>query len=205
MSIPIQIPGLNEYIQEIPEGNIILFQGGINPISSIFVKTLAFSAYKEGRKINYITSKTEEEVEEQLDFFLKGDVSFTIAAERSHRHWGEYVEEDTVTIFDSFSYLVLDHPLAEVRRILEELLRLCKQKNATIFLTTEQGMLDEKVDTTVCHLVDCIVLFLSRDTEKGVRRYMRIPKWVFGQSFEDNIYYPFDGKHILIDLRSRVG
>jgi KaiC/GvpD/RAD55 family RecA-like ATPase len=65
-------------------------------------------------------------------------------------------------------------------------------------------MLQEQVEVTCAHLADGIMKFLTMDTTKGIRRYIRIPKWMHGKSFDENIYYHFDGREILVDLRSRV-
>ena len=109
-----------------------------------------------------------------------------------------------MTVIDSFSYLNIERPLIEVRRVLEEFLKLCKQKDAIVLLTSERGMLTEQVDVTCAHLSDGIFTFLSKDTDQRIRRFIRIPKWMDGQAFDENIYYNYNGKEIKVDLRTRV-
>jgi archaellum biogenesis ATPase FlaH len=203
MGIPIVIPGLSEFIKEIPDGNTILVEGNIDPIKTIFVQQLAGIAKQKSRNVNYITSRAKEEVIEQISYY-NGTVDFPVIEERSHRHWKNYLGKDGVLILDSFSYLILEKTLPEVRTILEELDSVCKQQNAIIFLTVEEGMLDEKVHITVGHLADGIFRFMSRDTSKGIARFIRIPKWLNRKSFDENIYYTFDGKKLNVDLRARV-
>jgi archaellum biogenesis ATPase FlaH len=203
MGLAITIPGLDEFVKEIPEGNVILIQGDTNPIKSIFAQKLAGSARKKGRNVNYISSRAGEEVKEQISYY-NGNIDFQIIEERSSHHWKNYIKENTLTIIDSFSYLILNKNLNEVQVIMEELDKLCKQRNNILLLTMEEGMLDEKVNITVAHLADGIFCFLYRDTKQGVARFIRIPKWMNRESFDDNIYYSFDGKNINVDLRARV-
>jgi archaellum biogenesis ATPase FlaH len=204
MGIPVTITGLNQFIEEIPEGNLILVESSIDPIATIFVQQLGVIAQKNGHQVTYITSRTKEEVLEQIIFYQDEPADICVIEERSHRRWKDYVTEKSVLILDSFSYLILDVPLMEIRNILEEFLKLCQQLNAIVIITMERGMLDSKVEIATGHLADGILLFLSKDTSKGIARFIRIQKWIKGQSFDENIYYTFDGKKINVDLRSRV-
>ena len=204
MGIPITIPGLTEFITEIPKGTLVLVEGSIDPITTLFVQQIATVAVHEDKKVNYITSRAMEEVRDQVQYFQDNGAEFSIVEERSHRHWQDYIVDHGVTIIDSFSYLNIERSLSDVRRVLEEFLKRCKQHHAIVFLTLEQGMLSEQVEVTCAHLADGIFKFLTMDTSKGIRRYIRIPKWMHGKSFDENIYYHFDGKNISVDLRARV-
>lgn len=204
MGIPIKIAGMSGFIQKIPFGNLVLIEGSIDPITSIFVQTLSTIAVQEGIPVRFITSRAEEEVRDQIKLFQDECIDFPIIAERSHRHWQNYIIDKGLTVIDSFSYLNIERPLDDVRRVLEEFLKLCKEKKAILLLTTEKGMLSEQAEVTCSHLADGIFCFLTRDTDKGIRRYIRVPKWMSGQSFDENIYYHFDGREIKIDLRARV-
>ncbi len=203
MGIPITIPGLSEFIKEIPNGNTLLIEGSMEPIKTIFVYSLLTQAEKSGIDVHYISSRAKEEVIEQMQSF-NGKVNFPIIEERSSRHWKDHLKRDSVLVIDSFSYLILDDSLRDVRNILEDLDSFCKQKNAIVILVVEEGMLDEQINITTKHLADGIIRFMSKDTSKGVARFIRIPKWMNIKSFDDNIFYNFDGKKILVDLRARV-
>jgi archaellum biogenesis ATPase FlaH len=204
MGIPITITGLNQFIQEIPQGNLILVESSIDPIATIFVQQLGVIAKKNGLQVTYITSRTKKEVCEQIVYYQDEPVDICVTEERSHRHWKDFITENSVLILDSFSYLILDEPLHEVQHILEEFLKLCQQANSIVIITMELGMLDSKVEIASSFLSDGILKFLSKDTNKGILRFIRIQKWMKGQTFDENIYYTFDGKKINVDLRSRV-
>ncbi|MEM4258155.1 MAG: hypothetical protein QXL17_03265 [Candidatus Thermoplasmatota archaeon] len=203
MGIPISIPGLDQFIHEIPKGNIIVIQGTIDPIKTIFTQILAGFAQKQKKEVIYISSRAKEEICAELLEYT-GSSHFQVVEERSHQHWKDFVKKDVVLIIDSFSYLVLDKSLSEVRMILEELDSLCKQNNTILLLTLEYGMLDEKVQITIGHLADGIIQFLTKETSSGIARFIRISKWMNRNSFTTNIYYTFDGTRINVDLRARV-
>jgi len=203
MGIPITIPGLTSIIPEIPDGNVILIEGDINPIKSIFAQLLAGAAHNHGKEVFFITSRAEEEIKDQLQRYI-GSSSFQIIKERSSHHWKNFIKKNNITIIDSFSYLILNKTLTEVQTIMEELDTICKQENAILLLTMEYGMLDEKVRVTASHIADGIFHFMQHDTKKGVAWFIRIPKWLNKTSFEQNIYYDFDGIRINVDLRTRV-
>jgi archaellum biogenesis ATPase FlaH len=203
MGLPINIVGLNEFIKDIIFGSIILVEGNIEPIKSIFVQNLGIHAQQNNYDVNFISSRAKEEIIEQVSYLNK-EIDFNVIEERSSRHWKDFLKKKSILIIDSFSYLVLEDSIIDVRNILEELDSLCKKKSAIIILTVEHGMLDEKVRITVGHLADGIIQFLSRDTTDGVARFIRIPKWVNRKSFDENIFYQFDGKRINVDLRARV-
>ncbi len=204
MGIPIHITGLNEFIPEIPDGTMILVEGSIDPIASIFVQQLANVATDHKDLVTYITSRTKEEVLEMVRFHNKNPPSFTVVEDPSYLHWTDYLKLNSMLIIDSFSYLVLDKSMLEVRQILQDFLRMSRQQEAVVLITMEQGMLDPKIEVTIAHLADGIFHFLTRDTSVGVAHLIRIPKWVTGNSFDDNIYYKFDGRRINVDLRARV-
>lgn len=203
MGITINVVGLTEFIKEIPDGNIILIEGSIEPIKTIFVQILAIQASTKGYEVNYITSRAKEEIIEQISH-LTSEVNLNVIEERSSRHWKDFIKENSVLIIDSFSYLILDDSIGEVRSTLEEMDSCCKKMNAIILLTIENGMLDKKVHTAVGHLADGLIQFLSRETSDRVARYIRIPKWLNRKSFDEHIFYQFDGKRINIDLRARI-
>jgi archaellum biogenesis ATPase FlaH len=204
MGVPIQITGLNEFIHDIPDGNLILVEGSIDPIVTVFVQQLAHVATDHKDEVTYITSRTKEEVVEMVRFHNKTPPLFTVVEDPSYLHWKDHLKVNSMLVIDSFSYLILDKSLFEVRQILEDFLRMSRQQEAIVVITMEQGMLDPKIEVTIAHLADGIFHFLTKDTTVGVAHFIQIPKWVTGTSFDENIYYTFDGQRINVDLRSRV-
>lgn len=204
MGITIEIPGLKQAIPEIPDGSLILIEGQLDPIKTFFVLYLGCNAHKAGRKVVFVTSKHESEVEQQLCHYNLGKNGFEIIHERSARHWFDLIEENSILIIDSFSYLMLDKSLYEFRDNLEDLRKKCKQNNAIVLMTTVDGMLEDKQEVTVGYLVDGIFRFLTKETSVGISRFIRIPKWMGRVAYDTDIHYSFDGKSMKVDMRSRV-
>lgn len=199
MGIKLNIEGLNNIIHEVPDSSLIVVEGGIDTVSTIFVQYIAELCVKENKTISYVTSKTQKKVINECNG------NYPIIEEHSHMHWKKYIKKDSILIIDSFSYLILEKSLTEVRLILEDFLNLCKQLNAIVILTIERDMLERQTEITVMHMSDGIIRFLSRDTTEGLSRFIRIPKWN-DFSFDDNVYYTLDSrnKEINIDMRERV-
>jgi archaellum biogenesis ATPase FlaH len=205
MGIPVTITGLKELISEIPEGNLILAVSSTSPVNTIFVQKISVQAVKYGNPVTYITSRTAQEVHEQIVYYQNESAhGLRVVEERSPMRWKDYIEKQSLLVIDSFSYLVLDMTLTEVRVILEEFLHDCQDRNAVVLLTMEEGMLDRRTEISTAYLADGIFQFLNKETSKGVAHFIRIPKWMKAQSFNDNINYTFEDKSIKVDLRSRV-
>ncbi|MBD3263351.1 hypothetical protein GF374_03150 [Candidatus Woesearchaeota archaeon] len=204
MGIPVNIVGLNKFIKEIPDGNIILLEGKIDPVKTFFVEHIGCTAVKNGRDVVYIASRVIDEIKEELFEYNSDTKSFNIIEERSSRHWKDYIKNNSLLIVDSFSYLMLDKSLYEFRDNLEDLRQVIKEKNSIVLLTVEEGMLDEKAEVTAKYLADGIIIFKKKETSKGISRYVIIPKWKNNMAFNDNIYYDFDGCNMKVDMRSRV-
>ncbi len=204
MGIPINVAGLEKIIKEIPEGNIILIEGKIDPVKTFFVQNIGCSSIKIGRDVVYITSRVINEIKKELIDYDSDTKFFKIIEERSSRHWNDYIKNNSLLIIDSFSYLMLEKSLHEFRENLEDLRQVAKDKNSIVILTVEDGMLDEKAEITAKYLSDGIVIFKKKETSKGISRYFIIPKWSNNMAFNDNIYYDFDGMSMKVDMRSRV-
>lgn len=204
MGIPIHITGLNEFIPDIPDGNMILVEGSIDPIVTVFVQQLAHVAADHKDQVTYITSRAKEEVVGMVRFHNKNPPRFTVVEDPSSIHWKDHIKLNSVLVIDSFSYLILEKSMLEVRQILEDFVRMSRQLEAVVIITMEQGMLDPKIEVTIAHLADGIFHFLTKDTSVGVGHFIRIPKWVTGTSFDENIHYTYDGRRINVDLRARV-
>lgn len=205
MGIPIAITGLRDIISEIPEGNLIVAVSSISPVSTVFAQKIAVVASQHGYPTTYVTSRTAQEVREQILYYQNESApEVRIVEERSPMRWKDYINEHSLLVINSFSYLVLELSIGEVRIILEEFLHYCQERNAVVFLTMEDGMLDRKIEIATSHLADGIFQFMLKETSKGVAQFIRIPKWMKAQSFNDNINYTFEDKGIKVDLRSRV-
>ena len=203
MDIPIDIPGLNQFIPSIPNGSIILVKGTSDSVKTYFVQYLSNRAQRAGGRVIYVSSRGREEVLDQFKRFFN-DGAVDVNEERSPMKWVNQVTKGSVLIVDSFSYLMLDKDIHILRTILEEMRRLAKQRGGVVILTVDDGMFDQLHESILTHLVDGIIDFMLKETSEGVRRFMRIARWTDGRTFDGNVYYTFDEQRINVDLRYRV-
>jgi archaellum biogenesis ATPase FlaH len=204
MGLSINIPGLGDFIKEIPDKNLILIEGEMDNIKTFFVQKIGYNATKIGKNITYITSNDREELQHQLcQYKFKLD-KVTILNGNSLSHIRKYITKNSVLIIDSFSYLTLEQELSQFKDILEDIRKMCKKENAIIFLTIETGMLPHRMEKILAHVTDGIIQFKTKESSKGIVRFIRIPKWANGNIIDSNIYYTFNKREINIDLRSRV-
>jgi archaellum biogenesis ATPase FlaH len=204
MGLSINIPGLGDFIKEIPDKNLILVEGEMDNIKTFFVQKIGYNGTKNGKKITYITSRDKDEVYHQLcQYHFKPDKA-SILNGNSLSHIKEHITKNSVLIIDSFSYLTLEQESSQFKEIIENIRKMCKKENAIIFLTIETGMLPQKMEKILAHVTDGIIQFKTKESSKGIVRFIRIPKWANGNIIDSNIYYTFNNREINIDLRSRV-
>jgi KaiC/GvpD/RAD55 family RecA-like ATPase len=208
VNIPIEIPGLDTIVPELEEGRLLVVESGADSAKSYFVRRLSLSAGRVGVPVTFVTSRDETEVRALLA--AEGDPGTLPEG------WVRIMERDGIDSFeefepsggcltvDSFSYLTLNLPPAELASSLRRLRTACRTHQMTAILATDRGMLDPRSEAVVTHLSDGYLQFHAREGPEGVLRFLRIPKWMDGKFVDRNIYYEFDGKRISIDLRRRV-
>jgi len=208
VNIPIEIPGLDTIIPDLEEGRLLVVESGADSAKSFFVRRLSLSAGRVGVPVTFVTSRDATEVRALLG--AEGEPGGLPDG------WVHIFERDGIDSFeefeptgglltvDSFSYLTLNLPPAELASSLRRLRSACRTQKMTAILATDRGMLDSRSEAVVTHLSDGYLQFHAREGPEGVLRFLRIPKWMDGKFVDRNIYYEFDGKRIAIDLRRRV-
>ena len=109
-----------------------------------------------------------------------------------------------VLIIDSLSYLLQDYEISEFKQLMEEMKISSRVTGAIVIQLVELGMLDHRAEILSGFYADGIIQFLEKESGEGLSRYIRIPKWMTGSSYDRNIYYNYDEGKINIDLRYRV-
>jgi KaiC/GvpD/RAD55 family RecA-like ATPase len=208
MGLPVDIPGLNTILPEVPDGKVAIVEGGTDGAKGYFARRIAKSALRLGRPVTYLTSRDGPEVSSELQ---KG------SGEEAVRSGMLRVEElDSLTdhealhpsggllAIDSFSFLTLDLPLTRLAEMMRGLHTQCTRTGLAVILATDRGMFDPRSEAITIHLSDGLIQFHSKEGPEGVIRYLRVPKWSSGTVTDRNIYYEFDGTKMVIDLRRRV-
>jgi len=204
MVISIGIPGIQRYIQDIPDGMVILLEGGADHMPSNIAQALAPSAFAQKRPVRYITSRRQEDVILQILNNGQDPEAFNVTENIDPDRWGDHILKGAMVIVDSFSFFILGKEVQYVKDLMLRLRSVCREMGANLVLIAEQGMLERTTEAVTHYLADGIIQFMFSERPEGVSRYLRIPKWVNETMVDQNIFYEYEGGHIKIDLRSRV-
>ena len=205
MGIPVEIPGLNQFIDEIPDGAIVSIEGGVDHPKAALVRSIIRTALEQGRALVYVGPRGGIGLMEQLPEWN------VLSCKIAHRLEGLNPESlyrclpsKPLVIIDSLSYLIHDKEITKVRSMLETIRQEVRCNGAIIVQLLEDDLLSREMRTIAGFHSDGVIQFLVRDVPDGVTRFMRIEKWMSGSSFERNIYYNYTEGIINVDLRYRV-
>ena len=208
MSIAVEVPGLDTILPEIGDGTIVIIEGGADLAKSFFVRRLCRTAIHAGRSVTFVTSRYGRELREMFSRENGEANSATGAIQVFERDsvdsLSEFVPPKGLLAVDSFSFLTLGLPPADLAQMLRDVHRISRETGSTTLLATDQGMMDSRSEAVVTHLAEGHIEFHAQEGTDGLVRFLRVPKWADGRFIDRNIYYDFDGRRIAIDLRSRV-
>jgi len=205
VGVPVEIPGLNQFINEIPDGTIVSIEGGVDHPKAALTRSIIRTALEQGRELVYVGPRGGIGLMEQLPEWS------ALSCRWAHRLEGlnpeslcQWLPSKPLVVIDSLSYLIHDKELANVRSTLEIIRREVRCNGAIIVQLLDDDLLSKEMRTIAGFHSDGIIQFLVRDVPDGVTRFMRIEKWMSGSSFERNIYYNYTEGSINVDLRYRV-
>ncbi len=208
MNLPVEVPGLDTIIPQIPEGSVVIVESGADSAKSFFVRRLGLTAARLGWPVSFVTSRDREELVGQLTTEGKStpplDGWLHIHERDDLRSLEDFADPGGFLAVDSFSFLTLQLPGHDLAALLRGVRALARKKAMAVLLATDRGMFQPQSEAVVIHLADGMLQFHAREGAEGLVRFLRIPKWVDGKFVDRNIYYEFDGKRLAIDLRSRV-
>ncbi|MFA5312193.1 MAG: hypothetical protein WC375_02605 [Methanomassiliicoccales archaeon] len=203
MDIPIEIAGFNRYISFIPSGNVVVLRGGIEPAKEYMPQLLSYTAAKAGMAVSYVTSKGANDLKSHILRFGNG-VKINAVEESSMIAWLRLMDESSLLVIDSFSYLMLGKGPMECRAIVEELRSRAKKSGSVVLLVLDDHLLDDMSEASVLHLADGVLSFKTFEGVEGVRRLVRVERWANGEIIDDNIHYTFIEGRMNVDLRYRI-
>ena len=208
MNIPVEVPGLDTIIPQLDEGRMVVVESGADSAKSFFVRRLSLTAGRVGWPVSFVTSRDEAEVRSLLaaegGAATQADGWIRVYERDQLDDFEEFVPSGGLLTVDSYSYLTLNVPPAQLAGALRRLRTACRTHGMTAILATDRGMFDPRSEAVATHLSDGLLQFHAREGPEGIVRFLRIPKWMDGKFVDRNIYYEFDGRRIAIDLRSRV-
>lgn len=208
MGIPIEVVGLSSIVSEVPDGRLLIIEGGADPAKSFLLRRLALTAATRDYRVSFITSRDRAELVTLLG--REGGTPewkedrFDIEERDSVWTLDEFGANGGLLAVDSFSFLTLDLTPSQLAGMLRSLRAICQERHTTVLLGTERGMVEGRAEAVTWHLADGVIQFHTKEGPEGVIRWLRIPKWMDGKALDRNIYYGFDGARLTIDLRRRV-
>jgi len=188
MPIPVEVPGLDAFIPEVPEGRLVLLEGGLAPAKSALARRVLATAQSQGRAVRLLSTRPAE-----------GE---TLPATEVSSWPSEWPAADVAV--DSFSLLHLGTGAAEVADRLRRMRKACAANGTVAVLVLDDGQMEPAAVAAAHHLADGVVQFRARDDPEGAIPYLRVPKWMARGGTERNVYYGFDGEALLVDTRRRV-
>jgi hypothetical protein len=204
VDVPLELPGLNQFIPSIPSGRVIIIKGGQNPAKSYLAQLIGNCAIGVGIEPNYVTSRGALDLKRQLDHFFPERGYFISSEDSSPLVWASLLKAKSMLIIDSFSYLLFGREPSDCRHILEEMRKKSKINDSLLLLVLDDNILDRSVEEMILHLADGVITFRTVETADGVKRFLRIERWTNEEIFDENIFYTFTDNHMHIDLRHRI-
>jgi len=140
MGLPVDVPGLDTIIPEVPDGRLVVVESGPDPAKSFFVRRMAITAMKANRPLTFVTSRDQDEVHELLA--AEGaspnwrEDNVQIVARDSIVSLDDFDVERSLLAVDSFSFLTLDLPPIRLSDLLRSLRGVCRGKQMTPILAT---------------------------------------------------------------------
>lgn len=181
---------------------MISIEGGVDPPKAVMVSVIASTAKENGWNISYVCPRGRCGSLQTLPGKWRDDLA--IVEGDAPRIWRDHLKEKDLLVIDSLSYLLQGSDISEFKMVMEGVKVACRASGAVVIQLVELGMLAPWAEALSGFYADGIVQFLSKDAADGLSRFIRIPKWMTGSSYDRNIYYTYEEGRINVDLRYRV-
>lgn len=204
MDVPIEIAGLTQVIDRVSSGSLVVIKGGPDPVKTFMAHLMGVQCVKSGLKVSFVPSYDRETAQNLLDHYFKGMTGIDFVDIKDPESCGYHIQRDRALVVDSFSYLIMGRMMGDAKTALTGIRARLKETRSTAFLVLTDGMLSPEMEAVILHHADGIILLLEKESAEGVKRYLRIPRWMDGSTFDMNIYYSFNENGISVDTRYRV-
>jgi archaellum biogenesis ATPase FlaH len=192
MPVAIEVPGLDAFAPEVPDGRVLLLEGDLSPAKGHLARRIGKTAAAGKRPVALLSTRGGESIPD-------GVALHDLAAWPAHGH-----PDDHDLVIDSFSLLSMEASPTVVAERMRAIRRDCQRHGRIAVLVLDDGQLDPAARSACHHLADGVIQFLTRDDSDGPVSFLRIPKWMDRAGADKNLFYGFDGRQILIDTRRRV-
>jgi len=173
-------------------------------VKSFLAQLVCVSGTRIGAKATYIPSYGETVAKGMFAIYFDDGSVVDFYEVRDLDSCEMHIHNDRVTVVDSFSYLAAGRLLGDVKGALEKIKRRTRETSSIVVLVLSDDMLPPQMEAMVFHHADGVLCLLEKEGSDGVKRYMRIPKWMGGRTFDANIFFTFIGNQLNVDTRYRV-
>ena len=174
------IDGLDDILEGgFPDKSVILFVGEPGSGHVLLAQQIIYyHALKEGKVAYFTTNRSPSALREDFKTF-GWEISQLEEADRwiFEKDFKEIplrIEQNCWTIVDSLSYLLLTQKLKSVLDAVESLLESAQKHSGIHLLLLTRGMHDNQTETTIQHLADGTLEFLTQEIGGTVDRRIRI-------------------------------
>jgi len=176
------IEGLDDVLGGgLPDKSVILFIGEPGSGHVLLAQQIMYyHAVKDGKVAYFTTNRSPDALREDFKTF-----GWEIPPLEKANHWvfekdfkdiPSKIEQNYWTIVDSLSYLLLTQKLKSVTDVVELLLEGAQKYGGIHLLLLTHGMHDTQTETTIQHLTDGTMEFLTQEIGGTVDRRIRIKK-----------------------------
>ncbi len=202
MGLPIEIAGLRTIIDEIPDGNIVTIDGGIELSKAVLAMSFISTAISRKLPVTYVQPENGFGLMEQVQDWkvLLNKVGKVV------KGLPELNGNDPsqTMLIDSISYILIGYSTIDFKKVMEDIRSYCRSTGSIAIILMESDLMSKETGMLAGFHSDGIIKFHSRDVPDGVTNFIRVVKWMTGLSYEKNIYYSLNEGRISIDLRYRV-
>ena len=204
------IDGLDDVLEGgLPDKSVILFVGEPGSGHVLLAQQIMYHhALKEGKVAYFTTNRSADTLREDFKTFgweisaLEEDGRWVFA--KDLKEISLRVEQKYWTIVDSLSYLLLTQKLKPAIDVIESLLESAQKHGGIHLLLLTHGMHDTQTETTIEHLTDGTMEFITQEIGGAVDRRIRIKKMMKAVYAQRLIPFQISGHGIIVETAVRI-
>lgn len=204
------IEGLDEVLEGgFPDKSVILFDGEPGSGHVLLAQQIMYyHAVKEGRVAYFTTNRSPDALREDFKTF-GWEIPPLESADRwvfanDFKEMSSKIEQNCWTILDSLSYLLLTQKSKSVLDMVGSLLDNAQKHGGIHLLLLTHGMQDTQTETTLKHLTDGTMEFLTQEVGGTVDRRIRIKEMRKAIYASRLIPFHISGHGIVVETAVRI-
>jgi KaiC/GvpD/RAD55 family RecA-like ATPase len=194
----------------IPERSVICIEEDAGITKSLFASLVAAERGKRGVAVNFLTLRTREEVQKQIEQLrLKVPEKLrviTVSPQNSAQDVISLIYEPDIPliIIDAFSVFFSEYSFSDLYTIMFRMIS-ASQNGTTFLLLVDKGVLPERNENLVRAMADGVIDFVIVPEGDKLKHYINIPKMRGAFPIDKMLPYTVNAEGLLIDTRERHG